>query len=186
MDVIKHKEIEPGKWFREREFDIFPFKTDHGNFAKGSVGFLIKFKNLQDEDVRLIYTSDFMGLPDLSSELLQPDYLIIQSYWFNEPLNNRPHHMSFQRAIHFIKLIRPQKETFLVHIGDADMVKGDTANNTTKKYEPKDPLRPHAGTEPYPIPLNQAQWQNTVDRIVSDRELPYRIIVSYDGLRLNL
>ena len=90
--------------------------------------------------------------------------------------------MSFQRAIHFIELLKPGKGTFLVHIGDADMVQGDTANRNPKKYEPKDPLRPPSGVDPYPIPLNQEQWQQVVDRIVSDRGLPYKVTVAYDDM----
>ena len=186
MGVIKIREIEPGKWIRQGEFDIFPFKTDHGGFAKGSVGFVIKFENQSGEGIGLVYTSDFMDLPEVPPELLHPDYLIIQAFWLNEPLNNRPHHMSFQRAIHFIERLKPEKETFLVHIGDADMVAGDMANNTVKKYEPKDPLRPLSGGEPYPIPLNQAQWQKTVDQIMADRGLPYKVTVAYDDLCIRM
>jgi hypothetical protein len=41
--------------------------------------------------------------------------------------------MSFQRAVEFIKLWEPQKETFLVHIGDGDPIPGDPANRLLKK-----------------------------------------------------
>ena len=94
--------------------------------------------------------------------------------------------MSFQRAIHFIELLKPKKETFLVHIGEADMVVGDPANNILKKYEPENPLRPPSGGDPYPIPLNQAHWQKTVDRVISDRNLPYKVTVAYDDLRIKI
>ncbi len=186
MGVIETHKIEPGKWVRQDEFEIFPFKTEHGSFAKGSVGFVIKFKNQHGVDVRLAYTSDFMDLPDIPSELIRPDYLVIQSFWFNEPCHNRPNHMSFQRAIQFIERLQPKKDTFLVHIGDADMVEGDPANDMAKKYEPKEPLRPLSGGDPYPIPLNQAQWQETVNEIMSDRGLPYKITVACDDLRVRI
>jgi phosphoribosyl 1,2-cyclic phosphate phosphodiesterase len=186
MAVIKTHKIEPGKWFRQNEYKIFPFKTEHGSFAKGTVGFVIQFKNQQGVDVRLLYTSDFMDLPDVPLELIQPDYLVIQSFWLNEPRHNRPHHMSFQRAIPFIERLQPKRETFLVHIGDADMVESDTANNTVKKYEPKEPLTPLSGGGPYPIPLNQEQWQETVSEIMSDRGLPYEVTVAYDGLNIRI
>jgi phosphoribosyl 1,2-cyclic phosphate phosphodiesterase len=186
MGVIKAREIGSGRWLSQGEFDILPFRTDHGAFAKGSVGFVIKFENPSGEAVRLVYTSDFMDLPEVPPELIQPDYLIIQSFWVNEPRNNRPHHMSFQRAIHFIEHLKPVKETFLVHIGDADMVAGDPANNTVKKYEPKDPLRPLPDGDPYPIPLSQAQWQETVNQIMADRGLAYKVTVAYDGLCMGL
>lgn len=186
MEVIRMVKVTPNDWFKQGEFDILPFKTDHGPFAKGSVGFLIKFKDYSGKIRRLVYTSDFADIPDLPSELLNPDYLVIQSFWLNEPVNNRPRHMSFQRAIHFIERLSPKDETFLVHIGDADMVLDDPANTMLKKYRPKDPLRPLSGGDPYPIPLNQAGWQETVDMIMRDRDLPYKVTVARDDLRLRL
>lgn len=186
MDVIKTHKTEPNKWFVQGDFKVFPFKTNHGLFAKGSVGFAVKCKNKLGQDVRLVYTSDFIDLPEVPPELICPDYLIIQSFWLNEPVNNRPHHMSFQRAMHFIGLLKPKVETFLVHIGDADMVAGDPANSMAKKYEPKDPLRPLAGGDPYPVPLNQVQWQETVNQVMSDRGLSYKVTVAYDGLSIRI
>jgi hypothetical protein len=43
-------------------------------------------------------------------------------------------------------------------------------------------MRPPSGGDPYPIPLNQAQWQETVNRIRSDRQIPCPITVAYDDL----
>ena len=186
MGVIESNKVKPGNWFHQGEFDVLPFKTEHGDFAKGSVGFLVRSKDLLEKEIRLVYTSDFMDIPDLPPELIRPDYLIIQSFWLNEPINNRPHHMSLQRAIHFVDLLKPQKETFLIHIGDADMVKGDPANINAKKYPPKDPLKPPSGGEPYSIPLNQEQWQKTAKAIMSDFGLPYKVTVAYDDLRVSL
>lgn len=186
MEVIEIKKVKPGKWFQQGEFVVLPFKTEHGNFAKGSVGFGVRTKDQFENEIRLVYTFDFMDIPEVPPELINPDYLIIQSFWLNEPITNRPHHMSFQRAIHFIDLLKPKKETFLIHIGDADMVKGDSANNNTKKHPPKDPLRPPSGGGPYPIPLNQEQWQKTVKRIMSDFGLPYKVKVAYDDLSVCL
>ena len=153
MGVIKIHPIDPGAWIRVEEFEVFPFKTSHGNFAKGSVGFLIRFIGEAGEEARLLYTSDFADLPDI-------------------PV--------------FIDRIKPRKETFLVHMGDADMVRGDPANVVTKKYEPKDPLKPLSGGEPYPIPLSQSHWQRTVEQIMSDRKLPYKVVVAHDDLKLFL
>ncbi len=186
MEVIRICTIEPNRWFSVGEFEVLPFDTFHGPFAKGSVGFIIKFKDLSGKDVQVVYTSDFSEIPGPPSELFNADYLVIQAFWLNEPVNNRPNHMSFQRAIHFIELFKPKKETFLVHIGEADMVPGDPANNILKKYEPKSPLRPPSGGDPYPIPLNQEQWQKTVDRVISDRNLPYKVTVAYDDLRIKI
>ena len=175
-----------GKWFRQGEFQVFPFQTEHGSLATGSVGFVIEFNNQFGKGVRLAYTSDFMDLPDIPTELTCPDYLVIQSFWLNEPRHNRPHHMSFQRAIQFMDRIKPKKDTFLVHIGDGDMVAGDPMNTTAKKTEPKDPIAPPSGGSPYPIPLNQAQWQKTVSQIKSDRGLSNEVTVSHDDLCIHI
>lgn len=184
--VIDPRIIEPKKWFRVREFDAFAFPTDHGPSAKGSVGFAIRCKGLAGKDILLVYTSDFMVLPDIAEELLYPDYLVLESFWLNEPVENRPCHMSFQKAIHFIEHLRPKMETFLVHMGDNDMVPGDPANGMTKKVPPKDPLSPALGREPYPIPLNQQQWQETVNMVMSDRGLPYKVTVACDDLKVRV
>jgi phosphoribosyl 1,2-cyclic phosphate phosphodiesterase len=94
--------------------------------------------------------------------------------------------MSFQRATQFMDRIKPKKDTFLVHIGDGDMVAGDPTNTTAKKTEPKDPITPPSGGSPYPIPLNQAQWQKTVSQIMSDRGLSYGVTVAHDDLRIHI
>jgi phosphoribosyl 1,2-cyclic phosphate phosphodiesterase len=186
MGVIKVNPAEPGKWFRESEWRVFPFKTDHGTFAAGSLGYLITVKGACSEEIRIVYTSDFMELPAVPEEIMRPDYLVIQSFWLNEPKENRPHHMSFQRAMEFISRLDPRKETFLVHMGDADMVPGDPANSVLKKYQPLDPLRPPGSAAPYAIPLNQEQWQETVNRVLLDRHLDYRVTVARDGLGVTL
>ena len=73
-----------------------------------------------------------------------------------------------------------------MHIGEADMVAGDPANNILKKYEPRDPLKPPSRGDPYPIPLNQEQWQKTLDRVISDRNLPYEVTVAHDDLWIKI
>jgi len=182
MEVIRFCLIEPGRWFSVNEFEVLPFDTYHGTVAQGSVGFLVSAPDHLGKEVRVVYTSDFSDIPNPPPDLLEPDYLVIQSFWLNEPVHNRPHHMSFQRAVSFIERLRPKEETFLVHIGDADRVPGDPANTYLKKYEPKDSMRPPSGGDPYPIPRNQAQWQEIVNRIVSDRQIPYSITVAFDDL----
>jgi phosphoribosyl 1,2-cyclic phosphate phosphodiesterase len=186
MGVITVREVHSGQWFRHAEYEIFPFKTEHGAFARGSVGYVVQTTGSRGKKVRIVYTSDFMDLVDFSREVLEPDVLVIQSFWLNEPETNRPHHMSFQRALHFIDTFRPMGETYLVHIGDADMVAGDPANTNVKKYKAKDPLTPPSGGAPYPIPLNQGQWQATVERILADHRLAHKVIVAYDDLRIHI
>ena len=186
LGVIRFAEIEPGQWFKQGPFRIFPFETDHGNFAKGSVGFVIQGRDRSSANTRLLYTSDFCGIPEIPPELVGCEYLIMQSFWLNEPVDNRPSHMSFQSAIDYIKRLKPQKETYLVHMGDADRVPGDPANHMAKKYEPKDPLTPPRGKDPYPIPGNQAQWQKTVDQILLDHGVPHAVTVAHDNLRIRI
>jgi phosphoribosyl 1,2-cyclic phosphate phosphodiesterase len=186
LKIIDVRCIQPKKAVKIDEFEVIPFQTHHGSFVKGAVGFIISGCNAKGETVRLVYTSDFVDIRETVPALLNPDYLVIQSFWLNEPVVNRPHHMSFQRALQFIELWKPKKETFLVHIGDGDMVPGDPANGMLKKYEPADPLKRPGTEEPYPIPFNQRQWQETVDQILSDRHLPFKVTVAHDDLQVTL
>jgi phosphoribosyl 1,2-cyclic phosphate phosphodiesterase len=184
MGVITVQEIEPGSDYAVGEFAFVPFKTNHGGFALGSVGFIIKTRSRGGKEVRLVYTSDFEDLPETHPDLTHPDYLIIQSFWLNEPIVNRPHHMSFQRALEFIEAWKPEVETFLVHMGDGEMVPGDPANRMSKKSKAADPLKDSKSGAPYPVPLNQEQWQKTIDQIGLDRRLPFKITVAHDDLRI--
>ena len=186
LGVIRFREIEPGQWFEQGPFRIFPFKTDHGTFAKGSVGFVVQGTGHSGDNVRLLYTSDFAEIPHMPMELVGCDTVIMQSFWLNEPVDNRPKHMSFQNALGYIKRLKPCGETFLVHMGDADRVPGDPANQMAKKYEPKSPLKPPKGKDPYPIPGNQVQWQNTVDQILRDHDIPYAVTVAQDNLTVGI
>jgi phosphoribosyl 1,2-cyclic phosphate phosphodiesterase len=134
----------------------------------------------------LVYTSDFWDLPESPPDLFDADYLIIQSFWLHEPVKNVPYHMSFQRALEFLKQWRPKKEAFLVHIGDGDVIPGDPANEMLKKNKPADPLRPPTGGTPYAPPLNQAEWQKLADQIRADFGLPAKITVAYDNLLVEI
>ncbi len=186
LGVIRFVEIEPERWFEQGPFRVFPFKTDHGDFAKGSVGFMVQGRDRSGDEVRILYTSDFADIPNMPSALEGCDYVIMQSFWLNEPVENRPSHMSFQNAIDYIKRLKPLKETFLVHMGDADRVPGDPANHMAKKYEPKNPLKPPHEKDPYPIPGNQLQWQKTVDRILLDYDVPHKVTVAQDDLTVQV
>jgi phosphoribosyl 1,2-cyclic phosphate phosphodiesterase len=186
MGVIKIHPVEHGMRYETGGFEFTPFKTYHGAFAKGSVGYVISSVDSKGKETRLVYTSDFVDIPEEIPELTEPDYLVIQSFWLNEPVENRPNHMSFQRALDFINRWKPKKETFLVHMGDGDKVVNDPANRMLKKYEPKDPIRPPGGGDPYPVPLNHGQWQETVNRILEDRHMTFKVIVARDDLRVSL
>jgi len=184
MEVIKVQEVIPKRFSPLAGFDVFPFKTDHGSFAKGSLGYLIK--NTGDSPFRLIYTSDFMSLPEIPKEIVHPEYLVLQCSRLNEPVKNTPQLMSFQRAMEFMKILKPTREIFLVHIGDGDQVPGDPANTMTKKREPANPLAPPGSSHPYPIPKNQEEWQSVVNQILSDYDLAFKCTVALDGLTIDL
>ncbi len=157
---------------------VRPFKTLHGPTAPGSVGYVIEGKG----DPGIVYTSDFIGLDREPEFLFNPDILIIQSHWLNEPERNRPHHMSFQCAIEYIARWRPRRATYLVHVSAGDHVEGDSANNSLGKWRPKAPLPEPATGRPYPVPLCQADWQRLVDGIAEDYGLPRPIFVARDGM----
>lgn len=184
MEVIKVHEVIPKRFSPVAEFNVFPFRTGHGAFAGGSVGYLIK--NTEGRPFRLVYTSDFMTLPEIPEEIKRPDYLILQCSRLNEPVKNTPQLMSFQRAMEFMKLLKPTREIFLVHIGDGDQVPGDPANAMTKKREPASPLTPPGSSHPYPIPRNQEEWQSLVNQILSDYNLAVKCTVAFDGLTISL
>ena len=184
--VIEVRVVEPGKKYVLGQLEFIPFKTSHGDFAEGSVGYIIRFRRKNGDEARLVYTSDFVDVVDAPEELLSPHFLIIQSYWFHEPAQNRPSHMSFQRSLDFIRRWKPLEETFLVHLGDADMVPGDPANSMMKKTVPKHPLAPPSGGAPYPVPLHHDQWQESVDQVVRDYRLPFKITVARDGMKVEL
>ena len=186
MGVIEIREVKPNRSYRLMGFEIFPFKTNHGSFAAGSVGYIIKTNDHEGKEVRLVYTSDFLDLPESPPGLFDADYLIMQSFWLHEPIKNVPSHMSFQRALGFIKQWRPRKEAFLVHIGDGDVIPGDPANEMLKKNKPADPMSPPTGGAPYPPPLNQAEWQKVADQIRSDFDLPVKITVAHDNLNVEI
>jgi phosphoribosyl 1,2-cyclic phosphate phosphodiesterase len=184
MEVIKIHQVSPKRFSSVAGFAVFPFRTGHGAFARGSVGYLIK--HTEGSPFRLVYTSDFMSLPEIPEEIIHPDILILQCSRLNEPVKNTPHHMSFQRAMEFMRLLKPTRETFLVHIGDGDPVPGDPANRMTKKREPTAPLTPPGSPHPYPIPKNQDEWQSVVNRILSDYGLAFKCTVACDDLTVTL
>ena len=165
------------------ETRITPFKTFHGPTAEGSLGYVIEEKISANSRFKLVYTSDFMRLDDEPEMLNEPDVLIIQSHWLNEPEVNRPHHMSFQHAKEYIRKWKPKRSTYLVHISDGDQIPGDACNHSLKKYTPLSPLVDPGSGEPYPVPRCLHEWQEVVDRICRDFEIPGPVVVTHDGMR---
>ena len=184
MEVIKVHEVVPKTFSPVAGFEVFPFKTEHGAFARGSVGYLLQ--NTSGSPFRIVYTSDFMNLPEIPEEIVQPEILILPCWRLNEPIKNTPRHLSFQRALEFMKALKPTGEIFLVHLGDGDPVPGDPANSMLKKREAADPLTPPGRIHPYPIPRNHGEWQSVVTQILSDYNLNFKCTVAYDGLTVSL
>lgn len=164
---------------------VLPFKTYHGASAPGSVGYCIEFHS-QPKDFKVVYTADFMSIPDEPSSLLNPDILVMQSHWFNEPEHNRPCHMSFQRAISYIKKWNPSKATYLVHISDGDQIPGDPANAYLKKMVPVKPFAHPVTDVPYPVPRCRREWQDVVNNVCMDYEIPCPVFVPEDGESVRL
>jgi phosphoribosyl 1,2-cyclic phosphate phosphodiesterase len=160
---------------------ITPFKTNHGPSAAGSVGYV--FEEAPESGARtLVYTSDFLEISCDASVVQQPRVLIIQSHWLNEPLENRPYHMSFQRALEFIREWNPLDRVYLVHVSDGDQVPGDPCNGYLKKYPPRAPMTDPVNGSPYAVPRCASEWQTTVDRIRSDYGISVPIVVASDGM----
>jgi phosphoribosyl 1,2-cyclic phosphate phosphodiesterase len=172
----------PGVPLEGTRSEITPFKTFHGPTASGSLGYVVQ-ESTGAGNFKLVYTSDFVRLEDEPEILYEPDVLVIQSHWLNEPEVNKPHHMSFQFAKDYIKKWMPRRSTYLVHISDGDQVPGDSCNHFLKKYKPLSPLTDPASGEPYPVPRCLQEWQEVVDRICKDYRVPGPVVVTHDGMR---
>lgn len=181
--LIEKRIAVPGLPLQGIQAKVTPFKTFHGASAAGSVGYVYEGE-IGEAPFKLVYTSDFMNIEDEPQILMEPDILVIQAHRFNEPEFNRPSLMSFQSAMAYIKKWKPRKATYLVHISDSDHVPGDPCNNFMKKIPPASPLQEPASGQPYPVPTCHEEWQEVVNRISADFELPRPIYVAWDGLRV--
>ncbi len=182
--LIERRYALPGVALEGLKMRVTPFKTYHGPAAVGSVGYVLE-DMVSGRDFKVVYTSDFSRLEDEPPILMNPDLLVIQSHWLNEPRENRPNHMSFQRAIEYIRKWKPRRGTYLVHISDADQVPGDPCNNFLKKSAPLAPLEEPGTGLSYPIPTCQAEWQDVIERICVDHDVPGPVVVPYDGMRVD-
>lgn len=181
--LVEKRIVFPGEPLQGIRSSITPFKTFHGPSAQGSVGYVYE-ADICGTQFKMVYTSDFMSLEEEPPELMEPDILIIQAHSFNEPVVNRPHHMSFQSGMKYIKKWKPRKATYLVHISDMDMVPGDPCNDYMKKIAPAAPLKEPGSGEAYPVPRCHDEWQHVVNLISAHYELPRPIFVARDGLKI--
>jgi len=164
---------------------ITPFKTDHGQTALGSIGYVIR--HLSPSGPRtLVYTSDFKDVPEEPDLLVHPDILAAQAHWFNEPVFNRPNHMSFQRLLEFIGRWRPREHVYLVHLSDGDLCPGESDQAYLKKVPASNPLKDPATGRPWPIPRCQSEWQERAEAVFAACGLTVPVTVAYDGLTVEL
>jgi phosphoribosyl 1,2-cyclic phosphate phosphodiesterase len=180
--LIEKRYAVPGDKLEGLKTRVTPFKTHHGVVAGGSVGYVLE-DQVSGQPFKIIYTSDFSHLEAELPILIEPDVLIIQSHWLNEPRDNRPNHMSFQRAMDYIKKWKPRRETLLVHLSDSDQVPGDPCNNFLKKIPPLAPLEDPGSGLPYPIPTCQSEWHKVIDKICADHQVPGPVVPTYDGMQ---
>lgn len=160
-----------------------PVKTDHGPMPKGSVGYRLELAQ-GGRTVRLGYTGDLVATREADA-FCGLDLLVCQCHFLNEPRENRPNHLSLQRALPLLERWRPGA-VYFVHLSCQDLIPGDEpANRMLKKYPPARPLQAPDG-EPYPIPRDQASWQEVVERVLADRGLELSARVAWDGLRVRL
>ncbi len=173
---------EPIDYFQDR---IIPFKTDHGVSAPGSIGYVIETFE-RGKSKRIVYTSDFVGLPSEPDFIKNADALVFQAHWLNEPDVNKPSHMSFQRGLDFIRRWTPHGKVYLTHISGSDIVEGDPKNNTSKKPKCSHPLvHPLTGVT-YHVPRCQSEWDAVVQAISADYELGCNVFTAFDGLKVTL
>jgi phosphoribosyl 1,2-cyclic phosphate phosphodiesterase len=175
--ALERRVAQPGKPLGGLKARIVPFKTFHGPVARGAVGYVVTAGKK-----KLVYTSDLLHVEEGGKLLRQPQVLVIQTNWVNEPQVNRPSHLSLQRALTMIHDWQPQGRVFLVHISDADPVPGDRANVYLKKVPPADPLRDPRTGEPYPIPTCHEEWQELASQVFADRGIEAPVQVAWDGL----
>ncbi len=181
LDTLVEKRLAvPGLPLEGLTTRVIPFKTDHGPFPKGAVGYTFFYGEWNEK--KLVYTSDFKSISSNEELLGAADTLVMQANWFNEPEFNRPSHMSLQRGLELLRKWAPKGAVYLIHISDSDWVEGDPANNCLKKRPPLDPLKNPRTGQAYPVPTCQREWESVADRIVHDYELNFPIRVSHDGL----
>jgi phosphoribosyl 1,2-cyclic phosphate phosphodiesterase len=165
------------------DLNCVPVKTDHGPMPQGSVGYRLTLGE-EGRRVELGYTSDMIGLTDPDG-FTGLDLLVCQSHFLSEPQVNRPNHLSLQRALKFLARWQPGR-VYLVHLSCQDFIPGDdAANQMLKKYAPAEALSAPDG-QPYPIPRDQASWQETAQRVFRDRGLNMPVHVAWDGLKVAL
>ncbi|MBW2059264.1 MAG: MBL fold metallo-hydrolase [Deltaproteobacteria bacterium] len=179
--LLEKRSVRAGRPLDSLRTRVTPFRTVHSDSAGGSVGYVFE-EETGNGPKRLVYTSDFVDVPGEDSILENPDILILSCNSFNEPASNQPGHMSFQRAIEYIRKWSPKSAVFLVHISDVDVLPGDEWGGF-KKVRPLDPMKSPVTGLPYKVPTCHREWQERVDRVIADLDISCKVTVAHDGLR---
>jgi phosphoribosyl 1,2-cyclic phosphate phosphodiesterase len=184
--LLEKRSAHPGRPLAGLEglgLTITPFKTDHGPMPRGAVGYILEYE-ARGQTRKLVYTSDFEHVPESPALLREPDILVAQAHWFNEPAVNVPHHMSLQRLLGFVKAWQPRERVYLVHISDGDVAAGETEADCMKKRAPLDPLRQAGDNRPLPAPTCQEEWQALAELVFRQAGLEVPVTVARDGQRV--
>ncbi|MBU0516517.1 MAG: MBL fold metallo-hydrolase [Proteobacteria bacterium] len=175
--VIERREVAAGQTVDIEDLGVTPFAVNHGPFAPDAAGFVFEGRGK-----RVVYTGDFLDvIGPVPEKARRADGLLLQANFFHEPRDNRPHHMSFQRALDWLKRFDPQQTTYLVHMGVADPADETEVERFMKKRLPADPLRDPDTGAPYPPPATQDEWERAAEVFVQARGLPYDVRVAFDG-----
>lgn len=183
--LLEPRIANPGERLAGLATDVYPFKTFHGESAPGSVGYIVE-ETASGNPHKLVYTSDFFDLPKEEPRVKDPDILILQCHWLNEPVINRPHQMSLERGIEFVKLWKPRRTVYLVHLSEAYPIDGDPANDALKKVAARKPKRDPQTDLPYPLPTCHEEWRSVAGRFFRNEGLDVQVIVPRDGLKVTL
>ncbi len=183
--LIERRDAVPGQRLPGLKMQVVPFKTYHGPTAPGSVGLMIQDHG-EHGIATALYSSDFSRVEAQPVLSRNPDVVIMQVNWLNEPRFNRPNHMSFQTGMAHIRKWNARQASYLVHISDGDLVAGDPQNSAYKKIPPLAPLCKPGSDTPYPVPRCQSEWQEVVVEICRDTGIKGSVLVAYDGLRITV
>ncbi|MEW6347947.1 MAG: MBL fold metallo-hydrolase [Thermodesulfobacteriota bacterium] len=183
--VIQRRDAVPEQPLAGLKMRVVPFRTYHGPTAQGSVGLVFQEKG-ENGTATVLYTSDFSRVVTQPVLDRNPDVVIFQAHWLNEPRFNRPNHMSFQTGMAHIRRWNARQTTYLVHISDGDLVLGDPHNSAYKKMPPLAALTKPGSDTPYPVPRCQSEWQEVVEEICRDTGIKTSVKVAYDGLRVTV
>ena len=148
--------LEDKRNYRIGSWSLIPFRTLHGNPDRIGETFGIV---LRRDDTKIVYTSDYLEIPDFDEKLLgQADILIVEATWLTkqeEESERQSGHVSFERAFHrYYKKLYP-KRVALTHVSSEEA-------------------------------KTSRQWREIIHTIVADAPEIGKVYLSFDGLRIRI